>query len=263
MTVPALATLLRNRRWVRITDPFPHYYACDVFKPDVHFAIERTIRDLVGCGYSEKPARGRLSRSMPGYDAYGYTPRDEDIPPSLQVFFSRAWHDMLASVTGVPATGHIQAGLHHHRIGSASGTVHNDFAASWFAEVPSAEGLIPSRAELCDFKTGKRFVEGIPLRRVVRAASMIYFAGNGTWCDGDGGGTGLYRSGKDPVDEPEAVIPPVNNSLVLFEITPHSFHSFITNTAKERNSVITFLHCEYDYATTRWGPNLLVEWGKS
>jgi len=257
---PQVAALLQHRQWMRFTDPFPHIYAADVFRPDVHFAIEKGMNEVLARGLSETPATGRLSRSMPGYDAYGCGGFGNDMPAALQFFFSRPWHDLLAGACGVLSTGHIQGGLHHHRVGSASGQVHNDFVPGWFADQPRDDGLIPGRAELCDYKTGRRLADGVQTRRVVRAASMIYFAGNGTWSAGDGGSTGLYRRGADPIDAPAVEIPPVNNSLLLFEITPFSFHTFISNVGRERNSVILFLHADLDAAVARWGENRIGRW---
>lgn len=257
---PGFPEILRNRRWMRIADPFPHYVATDVFKPAVHFAVERAVRDVTLRGLSERPVRDRLSRSMPGYDAYGYNPYDGGMPEGLQLFFSRPWHDMLATVAGVPATGYVQGGLHYHAVGSASGFVHNDFTVGWFADVPPIHGLVPSRNDLCDYKSGKRRNADVAAFPMVRVASMIYFAGNGTWSDEDGGVTGLYRDNTDRVEEPAAIIPPMSNSLLLFEITPFSFHSFITNRTTTRSSVILFLHTGRKTAVARWGKEHLARW---
>jgi 2OG-Fe(II) oxygenase superfamily len=75
---------------------------------------------------------------------------------------------------------------------------------------------------------------------------------NPDWIEGDGGETGLYGSREDPVDRPIAVVPPINNSLLMFECTPYSYHSFLSNGRSPRNSVIVWLHREKVEVLSRW-----------
>ena len=48
----------------------------------------------------------------------------------------------------------------------------------------------------------------------------LYYLANPRWEPGDGGSTGLFTSADDSIEAPSAEMPPINNSLLLFECTP-------------------------------------------
>jgi Rps23 Pro-64 3,4-dihydroxylase Tpa1-like proline 4-hydroxylase len=95
-------------------------------------------------------------------------------------------------------------------------------------------------------------------REAVRAVAVIYYLNNPQWQPGDGGETGLYRTVRDAIEHPVAVVPPLNNSLVAFECTPGSYHTFRSNVRHPRNSVVIWLHVEKSAAIARWGESALV-----
>jgi Rps23 Pro-64 3,4-dihydroxylase Tpa1-like proline 4-hydroxylase len=96
--------------------------------------------------------------------------------------------------------------------------------------------------------------------RTVRAVAILYYTANEPWTPGDGGETGLYRRRTDPPDRPAARVAPHNNSMVAFECTPNSFHSFVTNRAKPRRSVTMWLHRRDTDVVDRWGEESIVAW---
>lgn len=73
--------------------------------------------------------------------------------------------------------------------------------------------------------------------------------------------TGLYENSEQPIDEPTKTIPPVNNTLLIFECTPRSYHSFIQNRRSARNSIIMWLHRPKSDAIQRWGSDAIIGWG--
>jgi Rps23 Pro-64 3,4-dihydroxylase Tpa1-like proline 4-hydroxylase len=93
---------------------------------------------------------------------------------------------------------------------------------------------------------------GVNRRKVARAVTMIYYLANRPWFPGDGGETGLYRKATDPVARPAAIAPPINNSILVFENGPGSYHSFIRNRRNPRNSVILWLHRTIADTMVRW-----------
>jgi hypothetical protein len=96
--------------------------------------------------------------------------------------------------------------------------------------------------------------------QVVRAVAMIFYVANGSWTEGDGGETGLFQSARQSLREPTARIPPEDNSILLFECTPTSYHTFLQNTRRERNSVIMWLHRTKNDAFSRWPEHSLEYW---
>ena len=251
-----MAHLLDERRWTLCNDPFPHLRAPNVFVPQLYAELA-TAFDMI---LSEQPLpdwpEARFTRSMPNYDAsaVGF---DTRVCWPFSVFVSRAWHDMFARLLGVDANGCIHGGLHHHAVGSRDGFVHNDLNPVWFAEGDGMEDILIPRHALCSYCYGEG-PAGVRRREAVRAVAVIYYLSNPEWQPGDGGETGLYRSGRGAVAYPVVAVPPINNSLVAFECTPDSFHSFRTNVRHPRNSVITWLHCEKATAVARWGESALV-----
>ena len=245
-----LAALLANRRWERRRRPFPHVVATNVFTADACDALAAAFRaELARAG------AGYLAR----HDLHGITLTSDAGP--LGVFASRAWHDLLARLFGVEATGDVSVGLHHHEAGSASGFPHTDLNSAWF---PADVGEAPvrlARPDEIEYTTGRAMRPGARGREVVRAVACLFYVNNPGWRPGDGGATGLYASAGDPPTRPVAVVPPVDNSLLAFECTPFSYHGFIGNRVNPRDSVVMWLHRDRTDADRRWGAQSIVPFG--
>jgi hypothetical protein len=180
------------------------------------------------------------------------------MPGPLSMFISRAWVDLLAKVTGVNATLDVNGAFHHHATGSRNGFVHQDFSSCWFVDNPRPDGVNVADSNLCNYRTGETHASGFTASERVRAVAMLYYLNNPPWTVGDGGETGLYRTVRDPVDQPAVVIPPVNNSMLIFECSPFSFHSFIKNRKNERSSVVMWLHRTKEATVAKWGGDSIV-----
>lgn len=245
--------LLANRRWIRRNTPFPHYYATDVFRADfyrsLHGEFERIERD-----HPEV-----FERNMTGYDASGVT-LDQFRDGPLGVFVSREWHDLIANVAGVAATGDVNASLHHHEPGSTGGWPHNDLNPSSFANPPAGPGETRLPGDGGVNAVAGTAPPGTSIRDVIRAVSVLFYLGNPEWEPGDGGETGLFTDFATAADGPAQAVPPINNSMVLFECTPRSWHAFVSNRAKPRNSVVMWLHRTKDEAVARWGDENIAYW---
>jgi 2-oxoglutarate-Fe(II)-dependent oxygenase superfamily protein len=250
---------LDSRRWWRRTEPFPHIVASNVFKATTYEALAKSFGEILDRGFSELPEGGtRFCRSMKGYDAYGYR-MPLDIEGPLSVFVSREWHDMLAGIFGVDATDEIEAALHHHAGTSKTGWVHNDLNPGWFIDRQRPDGIIISDPTACNYQTGKSLrADATPYERV-RAIALIFYLGNPPWKPGDGGETGLYKLRTARPEHPDAAVPPLNNTLVAFECTPYSFHTFLSNRSP-RSTAIMWLHRRKEDVVERWGAGAIEEW---
>lgn len=243
---------IANRRWWRRTYPFPHVVAYDIFTDDFYRRLEEAFQQQLAMPNT-------FNRNMPGYDATAVEfTRDMEEP--FAVFVSRTWHDMVANLMNVNCTGDVVGSLHHHEPGSASGRPHNDLNPGWFVDRPKADGVNVADATLCSYRTGVVSRSGIAAHQSVRAIAIMYFLNNPPWMPGDGGETGLYKTPCDPVESPAAIIRPFNNSMVCFECTPFSYHSFITNRRTSRDSVTMWLHRTHADLVARWGEDTLVRW---
>jgi hypothetical protein len=256
-----LAQSLERRSWVLCADPFPHVRAERVFTGPVYRELESAF-DAILSG-RELPAwpEARFSRNMPGYDASAV---DFDIRVGwpFSLFVSRQWHDLFARLFAVSANGCVSGALHHHAIGSRNGFVHNDLNPGWFVDERDDEKeIVIPRGDLCAYRNGAvSSGTNVTPRETVRAIVIIFYLNNAAWKSGDGGETGLYRTVRDPVGHSVVAVPPLNNSLVAFEITPGSFHAFRKNHVHARNSVIVWLHRDRAEAISRWGDASIVRW---
>jgi hypothetical protein len=178
----------------------------------------------------------------------------------LAFFTSRAWHDLLAELFGIRATGHVNVGLHHHAAGSDNGFPHNDLNPGWFVDYQSKSGIILAQPNHCSYTDGRALQPDVVPRALVRAAALIFYIANPEWHSSDGGDTGLYEEASNDPKRPVVVIPPINNSLVGFECTPYSFHGFIRNVRTVRNSLVMWLHQEEEDVIRRWGPGVIVNY---
>ncbi len=171
-----------------------------------------------------RTARPRNGSYLQGHDIHGRT-LTPDYDGPLRLFASRPWHDMLASLLRVEATGHVNCGLHHHLVGSADGFPHNDLNPGWFPGEVDGDGIRLAEPTQCEYTSGVLHSPSHrPAVETVRAAAAIFYLDDPPWSPGDGGMTGLYRNASDPIDQAAAVVPPVNNSLLAFECTPFSYH---------------------------------------
>jgi 2OG-Fe(II) oxygenase superfamily len=248
-----LSDVLGERRWIRRKRPFPHVIAYDVFRPVAYRRLEEAFTELL----AETADRPYMER----HDIDGRTV-DEELAGRFAPLLGRDFHDLLAGALGIVATGHVAVGMHHHRVGSQHGFPHNDLNPGWFRGTPSSEELVYTGPHV-DYTSGAS-LDGdttVAPTETVRAASLLFYLANPPWEDGDGGVTGLYRSATDDIEHPVGFAPPLNNSILLFECTPSSFHGFIGNRRSPRNSIVMWLHRPKRDVVARWGEHAIVPYG--
>lgn len=253
-----LEDILENRKWLRHEWPFTYISAKDVFKSDYYYALTAQVKEILDRGLSEVPDRGRFSRNMSGYDSYGIGFSKSTQGP-LAVFLSSSWRDTISNLFGIGITPYIFAGSHHHTIDSADGFIHNDFNPSWFPHADNQDIQIPNN-EICSYKTGAGPLRDSEKVQVVRGVAVLFFLLNDGWQQEDGGEIGLFTSSQSKVTEPALCCPPINNSLVAFECTPHSFHSFLKNKRISRTSIIMWVHRPIEEAVQKFGKDNLEQW---
>ncbi|MBK8184468.1 MAG: 2OG-Fe(II) oxygenase [Candidatus Competibacteraceae bacterium] len=259
MTANDLMALLDAKRWWRRSYPFTHYWACNVFVREFYKTLEAAFLSISERRTSDTNDPDCFSRNMKYSDAYSWNfPPDLNGP--LDVFYSRPWHDLLTGLTGVKATLDVNGALHHHSVGSLNGTVHRDLAVGWFSNQPRADGVNPMDLRRCSYMYGETLEPGVEVRETIRAVTMIFYLANPPWLAGQGGETGLYACADDSVERPSARIPPANNSIVVFENTPGSYHSFLRNHRAVRNSAILWLHRQKEEVLERWGNHQIARW---
>lgn len=253
------AEILANRRWRHRQKPFPHFVAENVFISEFARALEQDFQEILNRGLAEYNDPERFARNMLNSDAYAWNFPPE-IEGSLAVFYSLAWHELLCCLTKVECTMDVNGALHHHHVHSRNGSVHRDLGVGWFSTQKRRDGVNPMDLSRCSYTHGTVGAQTAHSRETVRAVTMIYYLANQRWSPGDGGETGLYESAFDPVERPSVTVPPVDNSLLIFENTPDSYHSFIANPRNTRNSVILWLHRTKESTIKRWPAEHIYKW---
>jgi hypothetical protein len=240
MPTEAIPELDPRAEWAVHQRPFRHLRAERVFRPDVYDRLRAEFAAL----------QPQFKTSQPRYDALmvAMGPR---LAPRFAPLFDRPWLTLLASLVDVPFIPQVDGGLHHIPAGSRSGWVHNDFCSAWFDDGLTGDVVFPDRKK-CDYFTGAPASPGARPKEYVRAATMIFYLENDSWSEGAGGETGLYQASHAELGTMSAV-PPVSNSLLLFECSPHSYHRLIGNPGCPRNSIILWLHEPVERAESTWG----------
>lgn len=245
--------LLAHRRWIRRTRPFSHVYVREVFTTGFY---ERLATEYDRVRAEQPELFGSVAQDYGASGANLVALRDGP----MEIFLSRAWHDLIAGVAGVSdITGDVEGSVHHHAPGSTRGWPHNDLAPAWFPATPPAEHAVGLPDPAIDLKTGKR-ADGVEARELVRAVAVLFYLGNPDWRPDAGGETGLYSAVGPGTPQPAVYVPPLNNSMIVFEVTPRSWHTFAGGNTTVRNSVVMWLHRPREQAERRWGGTGIVEW---
>jgi 2-oxoglutarate-Fe(II)-dependent oxygenase superfamily protein len=232
-----LAGVLANRRWLVSRRPFRHVRAGNVFTPafyeELRAAFEARVDDEAALHYARQ------------HDFYG-APMRADTTGPLGVFWAPRLHQAFLDIFGVEFSGLVTGGVHRHHPGSRDGFPHNDISPEHLSALPDGEVLVSGDEQPADGP-------------YVRAVAILYYLNNGPWRPGDGGETGLYRHWSDPVAEPAATAPPRDNTLLAFECTPYSYHSFRAN-QRRRDSIIMFLHRSLGGYLDQWGDDGIAQY---
>ncbi len=153
-------------------------------------------------------------------------------------------------------TFEIDAATHSHPPGSRTGWIHNDYNPGWFARDAGSDQTIFSDEENCKYKSSYEKTNYVGRMRYI---TIIYYLLNDGWEDGDGGETGIYSSSSQSPNLPDIAIPPINNTILMFECRPDSYHSFIAS-KKQRNSVTLWLHRPINEARKQWPYHEPIYW---
>jgi hypothetical protein len=242
-----LSNIRNNKIEVR-QEPFRHIIVDNFFDDATLTGIEASFEALKALGLSETHVLDRLAR-FPSYDAYCYVfPRD--VPAPLNVFLSPEWKEFLSGVFGLECSNDVVAEYHHHKAGSKTGITHTDFIECFFANKPAPNGMNPWHYE-CDYTGGND--PNAKLLTRVRAIAFLYYFGGPDWRPGDGGETTIgFHEKADPI----------RNRLFAFEISPRSFHNFVSNKRIDRNTVIGWLHFTKEDAVANFG-SVVEQWARS
>jgi 2OG-Fe(II) oxygenase superfamily len=245
-----LAELSTNTAWWVHERPFRHIRAENVFSKEVYDHLATAFLTMRDTPEESSPDEPKFRKAQSTYDAL-ILPMTQRLATRFAPLFERRWIDFLANLLDLQSIPQIDGALHHIPVNSRSGWIHNDFCSGWFNRSHTGDIVFPDRRN-CDYFTGTAHSPEARPQEFIRAATMIFYLQNDEWNEGCGGETGLYAASRNGLAD-VTVAPPVNNSLLLFACSPHSYHSLVGNPGCARNSIILWLHSSLENAQMRWG----------
>ncbi len=237
------------------TEPFSMYMFENFFSEEIYSLLCEELNKKLQLGLADKMAHDRFGRSeatiktdgVPNrYGAYIHRFSPDQIGP-FSIFYSKIFFDFFQNILSFPLSPHIIGSVHHHKINSPSGWVHNDYHFCNFPWRPNAEGMNPF-ADGCQYQYG--YDTRPEIMKCFRSLAILYYFGNKEWKSGEGGETAFFKS-----VNPDSVFlksPPINNNLVAFECSPASWHAYSTNLVSERNAAVFWFHSEPYVALQRF-----------
>jgi hypothetical protein len=184
------------------------------------------------------------------YEALNFTPVLNHVRnTSIGAFVSAELREFIANVFRIRIDENVMIGMHRHVAPSKPGWAHTDFAVVSFPnESPNCNGVrVFYDGCGCNYSDDSRDRQPNSIK-TARALACLYYVGNDTWAPNVGGDTGLYADlGRRLVKS----IPPKNNSLLVFEISPISYHAYLGCETMHRNSFIWWYHSEPNYLLSR------------
>jgi hypothetical protein len=239
--------------WWEHSLPFRHFTATDVLDAETYQELCHQFTVIVDATNGKCAGEHIMTRSNPKYDAY-MLGMNATLATAFAPLFAEPWLPSLAAFHGLDFLSHVSGGLHSSPKGSRSGWIHTDFCSGWFDESDNTEGSLTfPRPDRCEYFTGLAKSSDAKPKEFVRAATLIFYLCNEGWKQGDGGETALYGAARQTQFTAVKLVPPLNNSMLLFECSPHSYHRFVANPGRTRNSIILWLHSTVDDAQARWG----------
>lgn len=233
--------------WATQPYPFQHIYSPNVFSNSFYSKLCRDYNIRI------KELNNSIRKET--LLAIDITSQPTD---SLSFFTNRKWIDFVSGLLGISATTYINMALHCHPVGSKSGWIHNDLNPGWFQQANNEQ--ISFVTDECDYRNGVSSSVQIRSVQLVRSLAIIFYLNNPDFHHMQGGGTGLFTKNNQDIQNPDVIVPPINNSILIFPCTPFSFHTFLSNKNYQRHSIIMWLHSPIETAIEKWGVNSIVPW---
>jgi hypothetical protein len=227
-----------NRKLTIASFPYNYLIIEELFDEGTAFALQTLLDHHMTKGKTIGKV-GEVGEH--NYEALSYTPTFDDIVHSpISQIASSNLKDLISRLFRIGLDENIMIGTHRHMPPSKPGWTHTDFAIVSFPSIPANfQGQ-----RIYDERGGCRYSDDSRDRqpgtiKTARAVACLYYTANPEWTPGMGGETGIYlQDGKTLV----ASIPPKNNSLFAFEISPMSYHAYQGSETMQRSSYIWWYH---------------------
>ncbi|MDZ4852087.1 MAG: 2OG-Fe(II) oxygenase family protein [Pirellulaceae bacterium] len=243
-----MQSLLRQNAAVRITS-FPYNYVVieNAFDDHVAWGLSALVNDRIQQG-REIGKVGEVGALV--YEAINFTPTIKDaLTTPLAAIASVELKRFIAGIFNIELDENLMIGMHRHEPPSKAGWAHTDYAIVSFPNIPP--NVFGQRMYFdgcgCNYSDDSRDRQPNTIK-TTRAIACLYYIANEEWQPGMGGETGVYRPDGKTLS---TTIPPKNNSLFVFEISPISYHAYLGSATMRRSSIIWWYHAEPVYMHRR------------
>lgn len=237
----------RDAQFTLSSHPYNHLIVEDLFDEGTAFALSAFFNDVIRSGrqVGKVGEEGSLI-----YEAINFTPSVEHVRHSpVSHIASTELKNLLAGVFDLQLDENLMVGMHRHNPPSKAGWTHTDFAVVSFPNIPPNHGgqRVYFDGCGCNYSDDSKHRQPETIK-TARAIACLYYTANPTWSPGMGGETGIYLpDGKTQV----SAVPPKNNLLFAFEISPLSYHAYLGSNVMQRSTYIWWYHAAPGYLMKR------------
>ncbi|QDV23536.1 2OG-Fe(II) oxygenase family protein [Aureliella helgolandensis] len=243
-----MSIVCRDARITLGSYPFNHMVIENVFPAALASNLGLLFKELIT---QAKPIGKVGEVGELKYDALNFTPMLSHVQQtSIAAFVSTEFREFTASSFSIRLDENVMIGMHRHNAPSKPGWPHTDFAVVSFPNIaPNYQGMRLFQAGCqCNYSDDTRDRQPQAIK-TARAVACLYYCANPPWQPGAGGETGLYAElGKRLVQR----IPPTNNSLLIFEVSPVSYHAYLGSRLAQRNAYVWWYHASPNYLLARY-----------
>ena len=244
--------------------PFPHVYIQNALKEEFYTVLCKYFNQVLlrGIVPSTEPLNpSKFQKFSYGYDASFWQP-PPDIGYPINAFYEPIWVEFLSKLFNIPLTNHISLTLHHQVYDSKPFAAHNDYCLVGMSKCKGpSDKLQQYHFETPYFIKSVEEGQSLNLDIQMRSVVALFYINNLPWEEGKGGETALYEQYADYVaHKPFKKIPPISNSVLMFETTPETFHTYLPNFSKFRNTLIFWLHSDMKKKIAKYDGQLPTEY---
>lgn len=207
--------------------PFKYYILRDVFNESIYKSI---VKNCI-LSTINTPVYADVEGSATQYTARLQSILNNSMGHGCDFFTSSIWQNFNAEIFNLILTKYIALSFHVHDAPGKKGWIHADFNVCSFSRIPDGADYQLTDIDYCsDADDG--FV------KVMRSAAFLYYFNNHSdFINAGDGGTDIFDHNKKLCRTVNAT----NNSLLCFEVTPESYHSFAGSTY-QRSALVGWLH---------------------
>jgi hypothetical protein len=227
--------------------PYNYLIVEELFDEGAAFGLSAVFNELIRAGQPVGKV-GEVGELV--YEAVNFTPKIEHVTGSpISMIASTQLKSLIGGLFDIYLDENLMIGMHRHNPPSKPGWTHTDFAVVSFPNIPAnhAGQRVFHHSHGCNYSDDSQHRQPQAIK-TARAIACLYYTANPEWHPGLGGETRIYLDdGKTLV----ASVPPKNNLLFAFEISPHSYHAYLGSETMQRSSFIWWYHAPPGYLIKR------------